>query len=72
MKESEHFTVSMLADEFSLAEMGRISGIEAKNKDITASEQGFEECAEVLKSYNKNENLSDESILERFQKKGKK
>lgn len=72
MTKSEHFTISMLADEFSLAEMGRISGIEAKNKNITAVERGFEECAEVLKSYNNAENLSDESILEKFQKKGKK
>lgn len=72
MRETEHFTLSMLADEFSLAEMGRISGIEAKNKDISAVERGFEECAEVLKSYNNDENLSDESILEKFQKKGKK
>lgn len=72
MRETEHFTISMLADEFSFAEMGRISGIEAKNKDISAVERGFEECAEVLKSYNNDENLSDESILEKFQKKGKK
>lgn len=72
MTSSEHFTISMLSDEFSLAEMGRISGIEAKNKSIDASEQGFEECAEVLKSYNNAENLSNESILEKFQKKGKK
>jgi len=69
---SEHFTISMLSDEFSLAEMGRISGIEAKNKSITAEERGFNECAEVLKSYKNDESFSDESILEKFQKKGKK
>ncbi len=72
MTGAEHFTISMLSDEFSLAEMGRISGIEAKNKSITAEERGFNECAEVLKCYKNDESFSDESILEKFQKKGKK
>jgi len=72
MNEYEHFTISMLSDEFSLEEMGRISGIEAKNKNISTEKRGFDECVDILKNYKSNESFSDDSILEKFQKKGKK
>lgn len=73
MNGSEHFTISMLADEFSLAEMSRITGIETKNREVSIDDQFFEDCIIKLKNYdNQNNDYSDEAIKEKFQRKGKK
>ena len=73
MNGSEHFTISMLADEFSLAEMSRITGIETKNREVSIDDQFFEDCIIKLKNYdNQNDDYSDEAIKEKFQRKGKK
>lgn len=70
MKESQYFTISMLADEFSLDEMGRISGIEAKNKEISTNENGFKDCIEKLKNHiESNQDLSDDILRKMYQKK---
>lgn len=78
MCNAEHFTLSMLSDEFSLDEMGRISGIDAKSKKIDINDSVLNDCIALLKAYNKSlavrngENLSNDALLEKFQKKGKK
>lgn len=82
MTDSEYFTVSMLSDEFSLEEMGRISGIEAKNKEVSTEERGFTEYVNVLKEYQKlsalnngekisDGNISDDALAEMFRRKVK-
>ncbi|MBQ8296366.1 MAG: DNA primase [Ruminococcus sp.] len=76
MKQSERFTLSMLADEFSAAEMGRISGIEAKNRDSDINSQVFSDCANVLKKYRPaavtdSGELSNDSLLQLFKDKSK-
>ena len=48
LKVSENFTLSMLAEEFSAEELGRISGIEAKNRETLLTPSGFEDCVAYL------------------------
>lgn len=47
---NEKFSLSMLAENFTPEEMGRISGIDAKNRDIDINRQVVSECAGVLKN----------------------
>ncbi len=77
MKYSERFTISMLADEFSPAEMGKISGIEAKNRDFNINSDVFADCVNVLKNHsashilNENE-ISNDDLRGLFKSKSKK
>lgn len=77
MQESEKFTISMLADEFSADEMGRISGIEAKNRDYDINSEVFTDCVKVLMqpkqaaSSGSNE-ISNDDLLGLFKAKSKK
>ncbi len=43
------FTMSLLAEKFSVEEMGRISGIEARSRDFDVNRDTLEECIQVLK-----------------------
>lgn len=54
LKSSTNFTLSLLADEFNDIEMGRITGIEAKHKDIILTEQVIGDYVDILHQYNKN------------------
>ena len=72
------FTISMLSDEFSIEELGKISGMEAKKRDIDITADVFADCINILQNYHKNphktneEDLSDEDLLKLFQSKAKK
>lgn len=77
MKQYEKFTVSMLADEFSAVEMGRISGIEAKNRDFNINSQVFSDCVRTLKEHTppapeSGGDISNDDLLDIFKSKGKK
>lgn len=74
MKNNDKFTVSLLTDEFTAEEMGRISGIEAKNRDITINCSVFEDCVNTLKhcSAKSAENLADNDLINIFKSKIKK
>ena len=69
MSSSDNFSVSLLSESFSSDEMGKICGIEAKNRDTTISEQTLFDCIDVLKNfkesfvYNKETELSDDDLL---------
>ncbi len=74
MKNNDKFTVSLLTDEFTAEEMGRISGIEAKNRDITINCSVFEDCLNTLKhcSAKSAEDLADNDLINIFKSKIKK
>lgn len=78
MTEYNMFTISMLSDEFSIEELGKISGMEAKKRDIDITADVFADCINILQNYHKNphktneEDLSDEDLLKLFQSKAKK
>lgn len=74
MKNSESFTISLLADEFSAVEMGRISGIEAKNRDITINYNVFTDCVKTLKQCSPKitDDISDNELINIFKSKTKK
>ena len=77
MKHCEKFTISMLADEFSAGEMGRISGIEAKNRDYDINSQVFSDCVKTLKEHTppapaNGGDISNDDLLDIFKSKGKK
>ena len=67
----------MLAGEFSPVEMGRITGIEAKNRDFDINSKVFSDCAEVLKKYKKTAlsdggDITNDELLGIFKAKSKK
>lgn len=71
----ENFTVSLLADEFSPEEMGRISGIEAKNREFNINANVFYDCISVLKQHTPTDNkdeISNDDLLGLFKAKSKK
>lgn len=74
MKNNDKFTVSLLTDEFTAEEMGRISGIEAKNRDITINCSVFEDCVSTLQhcSAKSAEDLADNDLINIFKSKIKK
>ncbi len=73
LKNSDKFSVSLLSDEFSTDEMGRISGIAARNRDITVTRDVVADCAKVLKNNRpaSNGDLSNDELLELFRSKNK-
>ena len=73
MKNSDKFSLSLLSDEFSTEEMGRISGIAAKKREVAVTREVVSDCAAVLKSNRpagKGE-LSNNELLELFRSKNK-
>ena len=73
MKESEKFTLSLIADEFTPQEMGRISGISASNREFSITEKAMLDCAEALRKH-KNEpgdkgSISDDDLRDLFSQK---
>ncbi|WP_303826124.1 DNA primase [Ruminococcus flavefaciens] len=73
MKDSDKFTLSLLSDEFSTEEMGRISGIAAKKREVAVTRDVVADCAQVLKnSTPKAEGeLSNDELLKLFRSKNK-
>lgn len=65
---STEFSISLLSEKFSEAEMGKICGIEAKNREITINEKTLSDCIGVLKNFNRSfvhnkTELSDDDLL---------
>ena len=71
MKDSDKFTISMLSDVFSTEEMGRISGIAAKKREVAVTLDVVADCAKVLKSNRPaaDGELSNDELLELFRSK---
>ncbi len=67
MPDYAHFSLSMLTEKFSVEEMGRISGIDAKSREIPVNRDTLEECIRVLKnSQNRialNGDVSEDDLL---------
>lgn len=74
MKSHDKFSLSLLADEFSPEEMGKISGIAARNQEFTINTDVVEDCAKVLKNSEPagNGELSDDDLMKLFRSKSKK
>lgn len=68
---SDRFTLSLLADEFTAEEMGRISGISANNRDFTIDRNVVNDCIAVLKNHknNRSGDLSDQDLTDLFKSK---
>lgn len=49
--ECEFFSLSLLNNEFSTEEMGKINGMEVKYREIPIDHKAFTDCTEVLKKY---------------------
>ena len=73
MKNSDKFSMSLLSDEFSTEEMGRISGIAAKKREVAVTRDVVADCAQVLKSSipKADGELSNDELLELFRSKNK-
>lgn len=71
MSGGDRFSLSLLADEFSPDEMGRISGIDAKNREFTIDSTAAADCVKVLKEYKSpaGDQLSDEDLSDLFRSK---
>lgn len=74
IRTSESFTISLLADEFSAGEMGRISGIEAKNRELTINYNVFSDCVKTLNQSapRLSDDISDSDLINIFKSKTKK
>ncbi len=62
------FSFSIFSDEFNNEEMGRIAGIEAKNKEIVITEQNLHDYIKILLDYKNNpiknkDNYSEDDLL---------
>jgi len=75
IKESERFTLSLIADEFTPQEMGRISGIAAANREFPITEKAMLDCAETLRGHKapagSGGDISDDDLRDLFNKKKK-
>jgi DNA primase len=73
LKNSDKFSLSLLSDEFSTEEMGRISGIAARKREIAVTRDVVADCAKVLKNNRPSANgdLSNDELLELFRSKNK-
>ena len=73
LKNSEKFSISLLSDEFSTEEVGRISGIAARKREIEVTRDVVADCAKVLKNNRPSANgdLSNDELLELFRSKNK-
>ena len=72
IKNNNNFSLSMLTEMFTPDEMGRISGIDAKNRDTEINIQVCQDCAEVLKksgSIKTNDDLSIDELQKLFDSK---
>ena len=60
---SAEFSLSLLSEIFSDAEMGRISGMAARNRDITINENTLNDCINVLKKFDRNSVFAKDSEI---------
>lgn len=69
IKSSENFSLSILNNEFSTEEMGKIIGMTAQNRELIINYEVFAECTKVLKNHRKvsdNGNISDDDLRSMF------
>lgn len=73
LKNSDKFSISLLSDEFSTDEMGRISGIAAKKRNVDITRDVVADCAQVLNNTRpaSNGDMSNDELLELFRSKNK-
>lgn len=65
LTDHRQFSLSLLADKFSVEEMGRITGIEAGQRNVDINRDTLQECADVLKHrHNTQDNLSEDDLLQ--------
>jgi len=74
MNENMEFSLSLFADEFNDAEMGKITGIQAKNREITLTEANLDDYLNILTEHrNKPQSVSsDEDLLNIINSKKRK
>lgn len=78
MQNYSNFSLSMFGDEFTDEEMGRITGIEAKNREIIITEKNLKDFIDILIDYknnplsHKNNISSDEDLINIVKAKKKK
>jgi DNA primase len=68
MQDFGSFSLSVFSDEFNDEEMGRITGIEAKNKQIVITEQNLHDYIKILLDYKNDplknkDSFSDDDLL---------
>lgn len=69
ISENQSFSLTMFSDVFNDEEMGKIAGIEAKNREITITERSLKDCIKILLDYRNNPlnkekyQLSDDDLL---------
>ena len=71
----KEFSLSILNEVFSAEEMGKISGIRAKNEGIEINNASITDCAAVLKNHvslKTAENISDDELKNIFTSKNRK
>ncbi len=77
MKNTDRFSLSLLADEFTPDEMGRISGIEARHRTLNIDSVYINDCISLLKKHSSQEkhsqgsDISIEEINSLFKSKNK-
>jgi len=73
MEKHEKFSVSLLSDEFTLEETGRIAGIAANFREHPVNRDYLRDCAELLRKYSADgsDGLSDDSLKKLFDSKKK-
>lgn len=72
VEENGSFNLSMLSDSFSTAEMGKITGIAAKNREIALTAASVEDCGRLLREHKEMsapEDFSDDELREMFKKR---
>lgn len=71
LKEYGSFSMSLFSDEFSNEEMGRIMGLNVKNKEIAVNDDTVSDCIKILNDCSENissGNISDDYLLKLQQK----
>ena len=68
LTDHRQFSLSLLADKFNVEEMGRITGIEAEQREVDINRDTLQECADVLRHARQHsaagENLSEDDLLQ--------
>ena len=74
MKENEQFSFSLLSDDLSFEETGRLTGMEAKNREHPVTKTVFDDCVKVLKNHSSTggSDMSDDELLKLFRSKKNK
>ncbi len=64
ISENYNFSISVFSDEFNDKEMGKITGIDAKCKEILLTQKNLKDCIDILSDFNnKPKNISSDDDL---------